>query len=357
MKSLTIFFIIIIVNCWGCAPSLTSRNPNRRMQAVERLADQTALANVAFSDNNYAVRLKAVERLTDQTALAIIADSDKECIVREEAVKRLSDQTALANIALSGKEESALNCEWDIKSMAVERLTDQTALAKVAVSDNNKFVKEEAVKRLTDQTALAKVAISDNDNLVREEAVKRLTDQILLKKLADEDKNLFIRRIALAVVLSRTEDIVMIKKFASLQGEGGATDINRHIARLRLAIREPTIVKRCGEIELYLDIDGENRLYNPNKIVLGEKITLRLLKDEHILAAMKWETEFPTSVTVRDFQQEVFFEANVDIETLLSFLFQSPEFAKDDFVELTHSNIPEVRKVAEAKLGERGGLY
>ena len=39
-----------------------------------------------------------------------------------------------------------------------------------------------------------------------------------------------------------------------------------------------------------------------------------------------------------------------NIEGILAQLFNSPKFVRDDFVELAHSTIPEVKKAAEAKL-------
>lgn len=152
-------------------------------------ADQGALANIAFNDEDPQVRMTAVKSLTDQGALAHVAFNDKDLTVRHEAVKRLTDQGALAHVAFNDK-------EYSVRGTAIERLKDQGALAHVAFNDKDLSVRHEAVKRLTDQGALAHVAFNDKEPSVRMAAIERLKDSGALHHVIATDKDPNVRRAA-----------------------------------------------------------------------------------------------------------------------------------------------------------------
>ena len=169
--------------------AFNDEDPQVRMTAVKSLTDQGALAHVAFNDKDFVVRGTAVERLTDQGALAHVAFNDKDLTVRHKAVKRLSDQGALAHVAFNDK-------EYSVRGTAVERLRDQGALAHVAFNDKDLSVRHEAVKRLTDQGALAHVAFNDKEPSVRMAAIERLKDSGALHHVIATDKDPNVRRAA-----------------------------------------------------------------------------------------------------------------------------------------------------------------
>lgn len=169
--------------------AFNDEDPQVRMTAVKSLTDQGALAHVAFNDKDFVVRGTAVRRLTDQGVLAHVAFNDKDLTVRHEAVKRLTDQGALVHVAFNDK-------EYSIRGTAVEQLKDQGALAHVAFNDKDLSVRHEAVKRLTDQGALAHVVFNDKEPSVRMAAIERLKDSGALHHVIATDKDPNVRRAA-----------------------------------------------------------------------------------------------------------------------------------------------------------------
>jgi hypothetical protein len=98
-------------------PALKSENWERREKAVNKLTDQSVLADVAKNDRNGYVRLVAVKKLTDQSVLADVAKNDEDEYVRDVALGKLTDQSVLADIAQY--EEN-----WDVKKLAADKLSD-----------------------------------------------------------------------------------------------------------------------------------------------------------------------------------------------------------------------------------------
>jgi FKBP-type peptidyl-prolyl cis-trans isomerase len=319
MKNFTVTLITVtIITCWGCASK-----PIQRVDTVETLTDQTELAKIAVSKKDLNVRINAVKKITDQNELANIAISESDSRVREEAVKRLDDQNVLAKIAVS--------------KMTMHKL------------------RSEAMRRITDQGILANIAISGGDLDIRKMAIRNLDDQPLLINLTKEGNDPSIRLVA----LSRTEDIPTINKYAApIQKELGAMNKYAAVARLRLAIRESPIERRFGKIQLDVDLRTTNQRYEElvggkSSYVDGERFIVRIQKDGNILAESSTETQFPSNISIaRSGADPKFGTPSIDIGALLSQLFKFPVLTRDDFVELTRSSIPEIRKAAEVKLRE-----
>ena len=72
-------------------PKWKHSDPDVRRKAVEALADQLELADIAKNDEYSWVRQVAVGRVTNQSLLADIAKSDQNSAVREAAVERMTD--------------------------------------------------------------------------------------------------------------------------------------------------------------------------------------------------------------------------------------------------------------------------
>ncbi len=359
LKNLAVLIIIFgLCTCWGCAGSL-----KKRIDTVEGLTDQVELSKMAVSDENYIVRWEAVDKLNDQTALATIAVSDKEEIVRNAALNRITDQVILTNIVLSERNAN-------VRKAAVEKLTDQTALANIAVSDKNSEVRRTALGRLTDQTLLANIALSEKDINIQKAAVEKLTDQTLLANIAVSSKNEILifqavskinNQILLSklitegnptaqlVALSRTDDISAIRRFAALvESQLDKMDKVGAVARLKLAMSEPPIIRKLGKLQLLIDFSVISRRYPQGKNLEGEEITLSLQSGDNILAQRTDRAVFPDRTS--DSEMSSIIPTSVHIEGILAQLFNSQKFIRDDFVELAHSTIPEVKKAAEAKL-------
>jgi hypothetical protein len=68
-------------------PVWQSKNKEKALRAVERISDQQKLMEVAkTADLDYNVRRAAIDKLTDQSVLADIAKSDREQIIRRTTV-------------------------------------------------------------------------------------------------------------------------------------------------------------------------------------------------------------------------------------------------------------------------------
>ena len=178
----------------ACVKLLEDPDPNVRSAAVEKLTDQSILAQIARTDSSPRVRAVAAGKLTGQELLAKIAKTDPSWRVCFEAVQKVTGQTQLADIARTATDS-------DIRGRAVKRLNDETLLAAIAKTDNIWAVRRAASARLADleslvtvtgQTQLADIARTAADQDTRERAVKSLTDQALLAAIAKtaQDPNL-----------------------------------------------------------------------------------------------------------------------------------------------------------------------
>lgn len=149
-----------------------SKEERKRVEAVEKTSDQSKLLQFVTTDTSDQVRLRAIRKITDQPSLAAIAKSQLD--VRYEALERLSDQTLLADVALNAEDKSNLT------SKAVEKITDQLLLAKIAKTVMyagyvGGFAAKTAVERITDQMVLLDVAQNAADFFIRGEAIKKLS--------------------------------------------------------------------------------------------------------------------------------------------------------------------------------------
>jgi len=111
------------------------------------------------------VRKTAVNKLTDQSILADIAKNDTDSDVRKTAVNKLTDQSILADIAKN-------DTDSDVRKTAVYQLTDQSILADIAKNASDSDVRKTAVYQLTDQSILADIAKNASDSDVRKTALR-----------------------------------------------------------------------------------------------------------------------------------------------------------------------------------------
>ena len=79
-------------------------------QAVEKLTDETLLAEIATTHHYYNTRRRAIWKLTDQTVLASIAKADNNVLVRLTAVEQLTDQAVLSDIMANDDSEEVREC-------------------------------------------------------------------------------------------------------------------------------------------------------------------------------------------------------------------------------------------------------
>jgi hypothetical protein len=180
-------------------PAWQGKNTDKAIAAVKKLTDQNEIARAAKEAPWFLTRKAAIEKLADQTILADIAIKDIN--VGDTAVERLTDQTELIRVVKNCKDQH-------ICMAAAEKLTDQ-ALAQglfaiLAKNDKDWTVRKAAVNRLTVKTVLADIAKDNNEKIeVAMEAVKRLTDQALLADVAKYGSGLGVDAYALSKITDK----------------------------------------------------------------------------------------------------------------------------------------------------------
>jgi hypothetical protein len=321
-----------------CALLLTNMIVAANPRDLESLAE-----NCSNGDRKACQELAAaVRNLNDQTSLAKIAVEVKDPYIRKAAVEKLKDQVFLAKIAV--EDEAPIVC-----GAAVGKLTDQTALAKVAIEA--RYNHELALRKLTDQTSLAKVAAEAKDPRVRSAAVGKLTDQSLLARLAEKGEDRLVRAKAIAAMNKSNPDM------RSLAGDlvASTTDAGESIARVRLAIEEPSIRNRLPRIVFVPSVSDVYQSYSGFSVwragMQGESVSFVLSQDRKTLTKKSWSTNFPGQT-----QALTFLAAKVHGGDLLGELLGDGRFTQDDLVELCSSEIPEVRQAAVGNLTDQALL-
>ena len=164
-------------------PAWMSNNEEKAIMAVKSLVgnDLVLAARTAPSVN---IRIEAINRLTEQSILANFAKYDNDIFVREAAMKKITDQSILADFARNTK-------DWTQLYAVVENLTDQSVLEEIAKNDEFSFeLHVAAIEKLTNNFTLTEIA--KNDNMYYEEriaAAEKLPDQTILKSLAKNAEN------------------------------------------------------------------------------------------------------------------------------------------------------------------------
>ncbi len=77
-------------------PKLRSPDKNVRLRAIEKLANQRLLSEVAETDRDEDIRLTAVKKLTDRTILRKIAEHDSDLSVRAVAHEAMTGTSAIS---------------------------------------------------------------------------------------------------------------------------------------------------------------------------------------------------------------------------------------------------------------------
>jgi hypothetical protein len=192
------------------------------------LTDQTVLAELAKSRAyDGTALLEIINKLTDQSTLADIAQNNGITYVRLAALDKLTDQNLAHDIFSDIIRKSKKSGDSSIRMDAVRILTNQSMLADLAKNDINHSVREAAVAKLTDQEVLAQIAKYDVILDVRIAAAKKLADRGLAEEIMNNialnrRKNMApADRIGTATVkqpLSYDEFVNSVKKFMNLKG-------------------------------------------------------------------------------------------------------------------------------------------
>jgi len=139
--------------------------------------NRTAHFRPTQTKQDWSIRRAAVDRISNQSLLAEIAVNATDRAVRRAAVERITDQTLLAKMAFDGKDLS-------VRRSAIERITDQTSLAKIAIEEQNPFLRRVAIERLTDPELLAEMGM-----WVKPELTQKVDDKPYWRKLPSRLRN------------------------------------------------------------------------------------------------------------------------------------------------------------------------
>lgn len=200
-----------------------------REAAVKRVTDQSAIEAFAKKVSDFSVCCAAIERLSNQTMLADIAIHSKEALLRQAAVNNmnLSDQSTLSRVAKNDEVnqvcydaiqrltdifelEAVANSRESVRHWVEKRqgelissMTSQTELADIAKLNVDSAIRYAAIRKLTDQIVLAELVKTDKHDNVRRLATERITDQSILTELAKQDSSYSVRAIAVEKIADR----------------------------------------------------------------------------------------------------------------------------------------------------------
>jgi len=156
----------------------------KTLEDVERVTNQALLADIAQNAEHSDVRLIAADKLDDkalaQEVYASVAKNEVGAYLRKEAIERLTDPNALADVARNATHGGS-------RLMAADKLDDkalaQEVYAHVAKNSEDQDMRMAAVKRLTDPETLTDIAQNALYSDVRLEAADRLGDKALAQKV------------------------------------------------------------------------------------------------------------------------------------------------------------------------------
>ena len=142
--------------------------------AVNKEGDQAGFFATVMSSSRQAQRLEAVEKLTDQTCLSeVVKQATKfdDQAVREAALRKLTDQALLADLIINDDDGSLLAFGTRV---LFDRLTDPVRLADVARNAKTNNMRSLAINELADQAVLTDLAENDENAGIRQTARSRL---------------------------------------------------------------------------------------------------------------------------------------------------------------------------------------
>ena len=153
--------------------------PEVRLEAVNRLADEKLLREVVVGENtNFDARKAAVQKINDETVLAEIAEQRSAYPADGEAIAKLENPELLKKIAMSEH-------GWE-QSKAVYKITDQTILKEIAEKGEKGDARRTAIRCLTDPEELLNLMEGTSERFIITEAFKRFDE--LLRQRPDDAK-------------------------------------------------------------------------------------------------------------------------------------------------------------------------
>lgn len=178
-------------------PRWKHEDPKVRLEAVKNLVNSAKLAELAKSDRSFDVREAAIQKLADQTVLADIARSAAtsdplRVLAAERLVDQVLGQSVIACLAQS-------SCSGPVRLHAATKVVDkalsQKLLGKIAREETGSTAGE-AMQLIVDPQVLAEIA-SDaaTDLCIRRAAIEKIPDPVLLEFARATEESWFAAKI------------------------------------------------------------------------------------------------------------------------------------------------------------------
>ena len=172
--------------------------PEVRLEAVNRLADEKLLREVVVGENtNFDARKAAVQKINDETVLAEIAEQRSAYPADGEAIAKLENPELLKKIAMSEH-------GWE-QSKAVYKITDQAILKEIAEKGEKGDARRTAIRCLTDPEELLNIMEGTSERFIITEAFKRF-DELLRQRPNDAKTDVWHDRYLEIVVKEEQKD-------------------------------------------------------------------------------------------------------------------------------------------------------
>lgn len=172
--------------------------PEVRLEAVNRLADEKLLREVVVGENtNFDARKAAVQKINDETVLAEIAEQRSAYPADGEAIAKLENPELLKKIAMSEH-------GWE-QSKAVYKITDQTILKEIAEKGEKGDARRTAIRCMTDPEELLNIMEGTSERFIITEAFKRF-DELLRQRPNDAKTDAWHDRYLEIVVKEEQKD-------------------------------------------------------------------------------------------------------------------------------------------------------
>jgi len=171
------------------------------------------------------VRLEALESIADETLLAEIAKTDASPRVRQAAVAKVTDQDLLMGIALDGQ-------QIDARIAAVERIESQEKLAEIIKIRKNFQLMGACFARITDKKILEAIANDKAYNIsARRMAIENFADESFLAEVTQH-------RVSRGTPKSRAQIDTLVERY-------GGVRLARALGRFR---GSPNAISALGDI-------------------------------------------------------------------------------------------------------------
>ena len=141
-------------------PTWQSKNADKRLKAVQVLADEAVLTQIASNkDELMNIRLAATENIKNEDLLlGLVLENQLAHKVQLAALKSIRDPKRLAVIAREDQYQQYFHSEYETRVAAVKKIFDEDVLFNLAIGDNCEWrVYAAAIERIRSKDKLSEL--------------------------------------------------------------------------------------------------------------------------------------------------------------------------------------------------------